>query len=107
MRIFVATGLVGLWLGTLAAASAAVAQERETQAATGPQMTVEPRLSRSQQLVHERAAVRAKNRTARIETRKWLGQSSLRPSMGSEPPVVVRYGWWGDYRPVVFPRVTP
>jgi hypothetical protein len=104
MRNFVATGLVAVWFGTIAATSLAVAQEPATQALTGPQMAVEPRLSRSQQIVHERAAERAKYRTARIETRKWLGQSSLRPSMGSEPPVLVRYGWWGNCGAIVPPQ---
>lgn len=40
---------------------------------------VRPRTPLATQLVYERAAFRAQQRTARLEARKWLGYSTSRP----------------------------
>lgn len=49
-------------------------------AGSGKRQNVEKRKSFAQQLIHDRAVLRAKKRTARMQARKRMGVSWLRPN---------------------------
>lgn len=53
----------------------------------------------SDHLIHAREAELARQRTARIEARKWMGISTGRPRYFTGYPVYVNYPFW--YSPVV------
>lgn len=84
MRKLFATGSVAFCLTTLWTGLFASAQEKTPPSGTPtrPYVAPMPRDSRSYSLIHERALVKAQQRTARMETRMWMGQSTARPVMG-------------------------
>jgi hypothetical protein len=108
MRNLVTTGLLGFCLGAFGVPSMTTAQEPTYEVTDEPQIAPQPRLTRSQQLVQERAAIKAQYRTARIESHKWTGQSPLRPVMQTglyTDGNVIRLGYVGFYGPIYAPPI--
>ena len=63
-------------------ADTAAAQQPEYDSANSvKRQNVQKRKSFAEKLIHERAVLRAKQRTARMQARKWLGVSRLRPNI--------------------------
>jgi hypothetical protein len=51
------------------------------------------RMTFQQELIFRRAAIRAAHRSARIEARKWAGQSAQRPNIPFDLPMLQ---WYSD-----------
>jgi hypothetical protein len=91
MRYLSAIVALGLWIGPSAASpgqeveAPSAAQPRVTTVRTATAPRVNPRDAAAAHFIHERAALRAQQRHARIEYRHRTGQSAHRPSVSTDP----------------------
>lgn len=96
MRNIFASGLFGFCLAALSASPLAIAQQPTATSPAESQTSVyvapPQRDSRSYSLIHDRAVLKAQQRTARMENRMWVGQSSLRPNFGPGPGTADVFG---------------
>ncbi|MEX1098401.1 MAG: hypothetical protein WED34_20315 [Planctomycetales bacterium] len=89
-----------LALGWPAIAFAQATDEAWEEVPAAPRVpVVEPPERVTQRLIHERAASRARQRTARIEARRWLRISTYRPTYPSRELIPPAYSvpWVSPY----------
>ena len=118
MRGLFATGCLGLCLAFAPTAKVASAQSVYAPTANREGRQVSPQASFAQELIQQRAMNDARERTARINMRAWMRQSTQRPVMISQfrngdlfqrygQDEISGYGRWGFYGPIPMDQVAP